>query len=271
MSFQTSQDDTTFGPSGEKIFPSSTKGQIFIFENKIYSLYSEFINNQYSIIVYNITNNQKKTIYTSDKNPVIRALQVDATTGNIWFGGYLDEPMVGFFATFKIQPTPPKTELFTTITVPTVRTPTSPFGAPTNPFGGFSSPFGAPTNPFGTSTIQLLNSNALLQQSLPPAGTITSISSLDVQENMRTIETICIVNSTSIIYSGITKKNECVFMKNSSTNVYKINTTLTKFSVKDIYLNNKQYHVLIEGISSTTNKNAIEMYKIGNNILLGSV
>ena len=257
MSFQTSQDDTTFGPSGEKIFPSSTKGQIFIFENKIYSLYSEFINNQYSIIVYNITNNQKKTIYTSDKNPVIRALQVDATTGNIWFGGYLDEPMVGFFATFKIQPTPTKKELFTTITVPTVRTPTSPFGAP--------------TNPFGTSTIQLLNSNALLQQSLPPAGTITSISSLDVQENMRTIETICIVNSTSIIYSGITKKNECVFMKNSSTNVYKINTTLTKFSVKDIYLNNKQYHVLIEGISSTTNKNAIEMYKIGNNILLGSV
>jgi hypothetical protein len=204
MSFQTSHDDTTFGPSGEKIFPSSTKGQIFIFENKIYSLYSELINNQYSIIVYNITDDQNKTIYTSDKNPVIRTLQVDTATGNIWFGGYLDKPMVGFFAMFRIS------------------------------------------------------------------RMIDSISSLSIRESIKTIETICIVNINNIIYSGITKKNECVIMNNSSTNIYKINTTLNNFSVKEIYLRNRIYHVFIEGISSSTNKSKIEMYKINNNTLLGS-
>lgn len=204
MSFQTSQDDTTFGPSGEKIFPSSTKGQIFIFQNKIYSLYSELINNQYSIIVYNITEEQTKTIYTSVKNPVIRTLQVDTATGNIWFGGYLDKPMVGFFAMFRIS------------------------------------------------------------------GTIEPMSSLNIQETTKTIETICIINRSNIIYSGITKKNECVIMNNLSTNIYKINTTLNNFSVKDIYLRNRIYHILIEGISASTNRNIIEMYKINNNILLGS-
>ena len=204
MSFQTSQDDTTFGPSGEKIFPSSTKGQIFIFQNKIYSLYSELINNQYSIVVYNITEEQTKTIYTSVKNPVIRTLQVDTVTGNIWFGGYLDKPMVGFFAMFRI------------------------------------------------------------------AGTIEPMSSLNIQETTKTIETICIINRSNIIYSGITKKNECVIMNNLSTNIYKINTTLNNFSVKDIYLRNRIYHILIEGISASTNRNIIEMYKINNNILLGS-
>lgn len=204
MLFQTSQDDTTFGPSGEKIFLSSTKGQIFIFQNKIYSLYSELINNQYSIIVYNITEEQTKTIYTSDKNPVIRILQVDTVTGNIWFGGYLDKPMVGFFAMFRI------------------------------------------------------------------AGTIDSISSLSIRESIKTIETICIVNSNNIIYSAMTKKNECVIMNNLSTNIYKINTTLNNFSVKEMYLRNRIYHILIEGISSSTNKSTIEMYKININILLGS-
>ena len=211
MSFQTSQDDISFGPSGERILPSSIKGQIFEFQNIIYVLYTEILNDQYSIIVYNTNTQQKTILYTSNDKAVIRTLQLDTINRKVWFGGFLDSPMRGFISS-------------TTI----------------------------------TST-----------------DSFSSISSLEIKENIKSIETITVINTSNIIYSAISNQNECWIMSNQSSNIYKINTTLFGLSIKDAYLRTKiktkNYYIFIDGISSITNTSQVEVYKIPLNILIGSL
>jgi hypothetical protein len=211
MSFQTSQDDLSFGPSGERILSSSIKGQIFEFQNTIYILYTEISNDQYSIIVYNTNTQQKTILYTSDQKVVIRTLQLDSTNRKIWFGGYLDLPMRGFISSTNI-----------------------------------------------TSSFSFSN-----------------ITSLDIKENIKSVETITIINQSNIIYSAISTQNECWIMSNQSSNIYKINTTLYGFSIKDAYLRTERttrnYYLFLDGISSNTNRNQVEMYKIPLNTLIGSL
>lgn len=206
MSFQTSQDDLSFGPSGERILPSSIKGQIFEFQNTIYVLYTELVNNQYSIIIYNLHNQNKSIVYTSSDKIVIRTLQLDSTNRKIWFGGYLDSPMRGFI-----------------------------------------------------SSINITLSN-----------TFSNISSLEINESIKIVESITIVNWKDVIYSAISNSNECWIMRNNSRNIYKIDTTLSGISIKDSYLRSEKisrnttkfYYIYIDGISPTTNRSEVEMYKI---------
>jgi hypothetical protein len=205
MSFQTSQPDIIFGPSGERILPFSIKGQIFEFQNTIYTIYLESINNQYSVIMYNTDTTQKIILYTSSNKLIIRTLQYDPIHQKIWFGGYIDSPMRGFFA---------------------------------------------------STSIRSINDSVLS-------------FSIQIKEDIKTIETITIINSTTIIYSAISHTNECWIMNNNSNNVYKIDTSLSSISIKDVYLRNKIYHIFIEGISDTY-RTQIHMYKIQNNILDGS-
>ena len=211
MSFQTSQDDISFGPSGERILSSSIKGQIFDFQDTIYILYTEISNNQYSITVYNTNTQQKTILHTSDQKAVIRTLQLDPTNRKVWFGGFLDSPMRGFISSTNI-----------------------------------------------TSTISF-----------------SSITSLEIKENIKSVETITIINPSNIIYSAISNQNECWIMSNQSSNIYKINTTLSGFSMKDAYLRSERttrnYYLFIDGISSSTNINQVEMYKIPLNTLIGSL
>lgn len=215
MSFQTSHDDLSFGPSGERILPSSIKGQIFEFQNTIYILHTEFVNNQYSIIIYNLNNQDKSIVYTSSDKVVIRTLQFDSTNRKIWFGGYLDSPMRGFIS-------------FINITL---------------------------------------------------SNTFSTISSLEINESIKIVESITIVNSTSILYSAISNSNECWIMRNNSRNIYKINTSLSGISIKDSYLRSEKisrittrfYYIYIDGISPTTNRSRVEMYKINLNFLISSL
>jgi hypothetical protein len=199
MSFQTSQDDISFGPSGEKILSSSIKGQIFEFQNTVYILYTELINNQYSIIVYNTHTEQKSILYTSSEPSVIRTLQLDSVNRKIWFGGYLDSPMRGFFASTTISP----------------------------------------TQTFASCNLTLC-------------------------ENTKSVETITVINGDTMIYAAISSLQECWVMTNSTTNIYKINTNLIGISVKDVYIRNKVYYIFIDGISPSTNRNEIELYKISS-------
>jgi hypothetical protein len=210
MSFQTSQDDLSFGPSGERILPSSIKGQIFEFNKTIYILYTELINNQYSIIIYNSDTQQKSILHTSNEKIVIRTLQFDTINRKVWFGGYLDAPMRGFISS-------------TTLNTP-----------------------------------------------------VSVISSLSLIPNTRTIETITMINVTTIIYSALSNLNECWIMSNNSIhNKYKINTTLSGITIKDTYLrpqgNTKFYYIFIDGVSSSTNRSQVELYKIPLNTLIGSL
>jgi hypothetical protein len=213
MSFQTSQDDLSFGPSGERILTSSIKGQIFEFQKTIYILYTEFNNNQYSIIVHNANTQQKYILHTSSEKIVIRTLQFDSTNQKIWFGGYLNSPMRGFISS-------------TTINTQT-----------------------------GVS--------------------FSTISSLEIKENTRTIETITIINMTTIIYSAISNLNECLLMSNNSIHRYKINTTLSGILSKEAYIRTQGttrfYYIFIDGISSITNRSQIEIYKIPINTITGSL
>lgn len=202
MSFQTIQADTNFGISGERIITSSSKGQIFDFQNIIYILYTESLNHQYSIVMYQPSSGQKSILYTSELYPIIQTLKVDTNNRRIWIAGYIHSPM----------------------------------------------------NAFYTSTS--ISSNSF-----------SPISSLTIREDMKTIETITIVNDTTVLFSGISLNNECWIITNLSFNIYKINTTLSSFSVKDIYIRNRIYHIFIEGFSSSSNRNVIEMYKINTNTL----
>lgn len=207
MSFQTSQDDLDFGPSGERILSSSIKGQIFEFHQTIYILYSEFINNQYLITLYNSNTQQKTFLYTSSEKVVIRTLQLDSINRKVWFGGYV-EPMRGFIA---------------------------------------------------STTISTTNN------------TFSSISSLEIKKDIKSVENILIINDNTILYTLISNLNECCIMTNQSNYIYKINTSLSSATIKAIYLRKKVYHIYIEGNSVSNNKNnQIEIYKIPANTLMGS-
>jgi hypothetical protein len=206
MSFQTSEMDTTFGLSGERILSSSIKGQIFEFRDIVYIVYTEFINQQYHIIVYQPTTQQKTILYSSSLYPVIRTLKLDTINPKIWFAGYIDKPMNGFYTSSSIS----------------------------------------------TSNV------------------FSPITSLNILNNTKTIESLTIVNGTTILFSAISPNNECWIMSSASSNIYQIHTSLKSFSVKDIYFQSRVYHVLIEGISNTSNKSVVEMYKIPGNTLNGS-
>jgi len=104
MSFQTSQIDTNFDILGERILSSSTKGQIFEFQDIIYVLYTEYNSQKYSIIIYETLSQQKSVLYTSESKIVIRTLRVDHDNRKVWFGGYIESPMRAFFTFSTISP-----------------------------------------------------------------------------------------------------------------------------------------------------------------------
>jgi hypothetical protein len=207
MSFQTSQMDSEFGPSGERILSSSVKGQIFEFQNIVYILYTEYINQNYSIVLYEPSSENKNILYTFDSPIVIRTLSLDVIHRKLWFSGYVESPMRAFFA-------------WSTITS---------------------------TNTFST------------------------ISSLNIREEMKSIENLAVTNSTLTMFAGMSQMNECWITSNISSNIYKINTPLKNAIVKEFYLKNNIYHLFIEGIYISTNKNVIENYKIPSNTLIGSL
>ena len=88
-------------------------------------------------------------------------------------------------------------------------------------------------------------------------------------ENLKTIEVICILDKDNIIFSGISKENECWILHNNYKSVYNILLTSTLFSVKDIRLVNRQFYIFIETIDLSKNK-IIQTYIIPNNTLISS-
>ena len=88
-------------------------------------------------------------------------------------------------------------------------------------------------------------------------------------ENVKTIEVIYILDKENIIFSGISKENECWILHNNYNSVYNILLSSIIFSVKDIRFLNRQFYIFIETLDLSKNK-IIQTYVIPTNTLISS-
>ena len=78
-----------------------------------------------------------------------------------------------------------------------------------------------------------------------------------------------LLDKENIIFSGISKENECWILHNNYNSVYNILLSSIIFSVKDIRFLNRQFYIFIETLDLSKNK-IIQTYVIPTNTLISS-